>query len=220
MRLSSVAPSVWLSTVCLLSRAVSALSDDDLRYIPSVGDDFNIKTGKLLAPILIPRVPGTEGQIKTQEHFANFFKSELPDWTLTWQNSTSKTPVSGNKDVPFHNMIFHRDPHWASAGDTARLTLVAHYDSKYSPEGFIGATDSAAPCAMLLHVARSIDKALAEKWKKMEQNGEADPSLEAAAGVQIIFLDGEEAFLQWTDDDSLYGARYVYCATEAPLIRY
>ena len=28
-------------------------------------------------------------------------------------------------------------------------------------------------------------------------------------GVQIVFLDGEEAFEVWSDSDSLYGARYV-----------
>jgi len=28
--------------------------------------------------------------------------------------------------------------------------LAAHYDSKLTPEGFLGATDSAVPCAMLL----------------------------------------------------------------------
>ena len=31
-----------------------------------------------------------------------------------------------------------------------RLVVSAHYDSKINPEGFIGAIDSAAPCAMLL----------------------------------------------------------------------
>jgi hypothetical protein len=28
-------------------------------------------------------------------------------------------------------------------------------------------------------------------------------------GIQIIFLDGEEAFVEWSDEDSLYGSRYV-----------
>lgn len=187
--------------------ATATLTDDDLRNIPSPGNDFDIKDGKLLAPILIPRVPGTLGQVKTQQHFADFFQANLPEWELTWQNSTSKTPATGDNDIPFANMIYRRDPPWADTGDVSRLTLVAHYDSKYTPHGFIGATDSAAPCAMLMHVARSIEEALKSKWKDMEASGEADTSLEPAVGVQIIFLDGEEAFAHWTDDDSLYGAR-------------
>lgn len=186
--------------------ALTTLTDDDLRNIPSPGDDFDIKNGKLLAPILIPRVSGTEGAVKVQQHFVDFFKTTLPDWEIVWQNSTSKTPVTGNKDVPFKNLVFRRDPPGVGTGDVSRLTLVAHYDSKYSPTGFIGATDSAAPCAMLLHVARSIEEALKAKWKKDQESG--DDALEAAVGVQIILLDGEEAFLNWTDDDSLYGSRW------------
>ncbi|RGP55485.1 glutaminyl-peptide cyclotransferase, partial [Fusarium sporotrichioides] len=63
--------------VCLLASTVAesmTLSDDVLQNIPSPGDDFDIKNGKLLAPILIPRVPGTEGQVRTQKHFVDFFK--------------------------------------------------------------------------------------------------------------------------------------------------
>ncbi|EGX89399.1 glutaminyl cyclase [Cordyceps militaris CM01] len=187
--------------------AGTTLTDDDLRNIPSPGSDFDIKDGKLLAPILIPRVPGTPGQLKAQAHLVDFFTANLPGWEQIWHNSTSKTPATGDRDVPFNNLIFRRDPPWAKAGDVGRLTLVAHYDSKLTPEGFIGATDSAAPCAMLLHAARSLDAALQTKWAAMEAAGEADTSLEPASGLQIIFLDGEEAFVQWTDDDSLYGAR-------------
>ena len=41
--------------------AYKALSDDGLRNIADPGDDFDIKQGALLAPILQPRVPGTPG---------------------------------------------------------------------------------------------------------------------------------------------------------------
>ncbi|KAJ4266206.1 hypothetical protein NW762_004187 [Fusarium torreyae] len=195
---------VLVSTVAAESMT---LTDDALENIPSPGDDFDIKNGKLLAPILIPRVPGTEGQLRVQKHFVDFFRENLPEWQLEWQNSTSKTPVTGNKDVPFSNLIFRRDPPWAQKGDVSRLTLVAHYDSKYEPEGFIGAIDSAAPCAMLMHVARSIEDALKAKWDKMLKDGSAEDGLEETQGIQIIFLDGEESFKHWTDQDSLYGAR-------------
>ncbi|KAG9504005.1 hypothetical protein J7337_003966 [Fusarium musae] len=196
--------------VCLLLSTVAesmTLSDETLENIPSPGDDFDIKDGKLLAPILIPRVPGTEGQRRAQKHFVEFFKENLPEWKLEMQNSTSKTPVHGNKQIPFSNLIFRRDPPWSQNGDVSRLTLVAHYDSKYEPEGFIGAIDSAAPCAMLMHVARSIEDALTAKWAKMQKDGSADDGLEETQGIQIIFLDGEEAFKHWTEEDSLYGAR-------------
>jgi glutaminyl-peptide cyclotransferase len=189
--------------------AYQELSDDALRSIPAGGADFDIHSGPLLAPILIPRVPGTPGSLKAQEHFVNFFKANLPKWTIEWQNSTSKTPATGTKDIPFSNLIFRRDPPWASVGDVGRLTLVAHYDSLYQPHGFIGAIDSAAPCAMLLHVARSIEEALVKKWDTILASGDAGNGLEEEKGVQILLLDGEEAWVSWSDSDSLYGSRYV-----------
>lgn len=199
---SAILVSIFALLLALLAPAVRSmtLTDDDLRNIPSPGDDFNIKNGKLLAPILIPRVAGTEGSLRAQQHFVDFFRDNLPEWTIQWQNTTSKTPATGDKDVPFSNLIFRRDPPDSKPGEVGRLTLVAHYDSKYEPAGFIGATDSAAPCAILMHVARSIEQALKAKW-------ELDDGLDEPKGVQIIFLDGEEAFVHWTDTDSLYGAR-------------
>lgn len=188
--------------------AYTPLSDDSLRKIPSPGSDFDIHNGAILAPILIPRVPGTPGSLKVQQHFIDWFSTHLPKWTISYQNSTGKTPATGDRDVPFANIIITRDPPWTQPGDVGRLTLVAHYDSKLTPEGFIGATDSAAPCAMIMHAARSVDAALTKKWEAMAAQG-MDDGLQEETGVQILFLDGEEAFVNWTDEDSLYGARYV-----------
>ncbi|KAF2212269.1 hypothetical protein CERZMDRAFT_41446 [Cercospora zeae-maydis SCOH1-5] len=190
--------------------AYTALSDATLKSLPLPGADFDITTGSLLAPILIPRVPGTSGSKKVQNHFVEFFNTQLPKWKLSYQNSSATTPTSNGEEVPFVNIIATRDPPWADGeGDVSRLALVAHYDSKLSPKGFIGATDSAAPCAMLLHAARSIEDALTKKWEKeqAEETYKAAGALEGYQGIQILLLDGEEAFLQWTHDDSLYGAR-------------
>lgn len=127
------------------------------------------------------------------------------------------------------NFIASRDPPWAKPGSIGRLVLVAHYDSKVKPEGFIGATDSAAPCAMIMHAARAIDKALTKKWKHMEEERHAQMARREAAaedeldderdndddmegdmwnrGVMVLLLDGEEAWENWSEKDSLYGAR-------------
>jgi glutaminyl-peptide cyclotransferase len=191
-----------------LSSFVSAytpISLETLKNIPAGGADFDIKTGSILSPILIPRVPGTEGSAIVQQFFVDYFRTNLPLWKIEFQNSTSKTPTS-SKDVPFVNIIFSRDPPWTQPGDVGRLTLVAHYDSKIEPAGFIGAIDSAAPCAMIIHAARSVDAALTKKWEAMTAQG-LDSGLEEEKGLQILFLDGEEAFVQWSDQDSLYGAR-------------
>lgn len=185
----------------------SLLSDRSLQAIADPGSDFDIHDGALLAPILVPRIPGTPGSLAVLQHFVTFFRTSLPQWSLEFQNSTSTTPATGDKQVPFVNLIATRDPPWSSSGEVSRLALVAHYDSKMTPEGFIGATDSAAPCAMLMHAARSIDGALTRRWAAMKADGDTGDGIEAQKGVQIILLDGEEAFINWSDTDSLYGAR-------------
>ncbi|KAI1378645.1 glutaminyl-peptide cyclotransferase [Hypoxylon crocopeplum] len=205
VRIAYIALLVFLFSVHVF--AYEELSDDALRNIPSGAGDFHIKTGALLSPILIPRVPGTPGSIAVQHHFVDFFSRQLPKWKVDWHNSTAKTPATGDTNIPFTNLIITRDPPWTQPGDVGRLTLVAHYDSLYHPEGFIGATDSAAPCAMLMHVARSIDDALTKKWEAMEDSGDAGSGLEDEKGVQILLLDGEEAWVTWSATDSLYGSR-------------
>lgn len=208
----------WVLLLRLVA-AYTSISDETLRNIPGPGDDFNIKSGKLLAPILRPRVPGTPGSEAVRNHFIDFFKTTLPKWEVSLQNSTSKTPVTGNKDIPFVNLIVSRDPPWATPGEVSRLTLVAHYDSKLTPTDFIGAIDSAAPCAMLMHAARSLDAALTKKWFTMqaEDKGEQDfLGIGEQKGIQILFLDGEEAFRDnWSHEDSIYGAKSLAAEMES-----
>ncbi|KAL2016282.1 hypothetical protein VTK56DRAFT_3910 [Thermocarpiscus australiensis] len=218
MRLTRI---LRLLPLLLLPRSATAytpLSDTLLRTLPSPDpQDFDIHTGgALLAPLLIPRVPGTAGQARAQEHFVSYFRRHLPQWELAWQNSTSRTPATGDRAVPFANLILRREPPWTKKrgpGAAALLTLVAHYDSKIAPEGFVGATDSAAPCAILMFVAREVEKRLAGMWAKMGEGGRRGG--EDDVGVQILLLDGEEAFVSWTEDDSLYGARSLAAAWEA-----
>lgn len=188
-----------------LATAYHGISDETLKQLPGPGDDFDIKKGSLLAPILRPRVSGTEGNVAVRQHLVDFFHSQLPEWRIELHNSTSTTPVSKGSKIPFVNIIVTRDPPNSREGDVSRLALVAHYDSKLTPTNFIGAIDSAAPCAMIMHVARSIDAALTKKWAA----GGGDDLDADHKGVQILLLDGEEAFVSWTDSDSLYGARYV-----------
>jgi hypothetical protein len=163
-------------------------------------------SGALLSPILTPRVPGSEGHASVEEHFIRFFSGLQPRWTIEWQNSTATTPSSGGKEVPFRNLIVRREPPWTKEGQANMLTLVAHYDSKRLPDGFVGATDSAVPCAILMQVVRELDSHLTRMHDKVSALG-GGGSTERDMGVQILFLDGEEAFVRWTATDSLYGSR-------------
>lgn len=196
-----------------LSTAYTPLPDEALKAIPRPGDGFDIKDGKLLAPILQPRVPGSPGSTAVLNHFAEYFGSELAEWKITYQNSSSKVAALGNNEMPFVNMIATRDPPWSNPGEIGYLTLVAHYDSLMKPEGFIGAIDSAAPCAMLMHTAKILEDALTKKWAGMVEGGAYE--FEEHKGLQIIFLDGEEAFDTWSDTDSIYGAKSLAAEMES-----
>uniref|UniRef100_A0A914DB50 glutaminyl-peptide cyclotransferase n=1 Tax=Acrobeloides nanus TaxID=290746 RepID=A0A914DB50_9BILA len=61
---------------------------------------------------------------------------------------------------------------------------------------FIGATDSAVPCAIMLDIARTLGPLLYYRSNKH-------------ITLQLIFLDGEEAFVNWSEKDSIYGARHL-----------
>lgn len=78
--------------------------------------------------------------------------------------------------------------------------MSCHFDSKYSKSGlFVGATDSAVPCSILLQIVKDLDPFL----KDHRRSRDSDVTL------QLIFFDGEEAFDQWTSTDSLYGSRHL-----------
>ncbi|KAI9682067.1 MAG: hypothetical protein M1817_000121 [Caeruleum heppii] len=200
-----------LSLLCSPTLSYSALSNSTLDHLPRPdASTFDITTGTILAPLLQPRVPGTPEHDLVLDHLVSFFHDHLPAWSISFENSTSKTPHHGDREIPFTNLIVRREPPWAKEGEVNYLTLVAHYDSKLTPEGFVGATDSAAPCAMLMFAAQGVDGALTRKWEAMGKDGHVEEEdLEGVGdeGVQLIFLDGEEAFVSWTNTDSLYGAR-------------
>jgi glutaminyl-peptide cyclotransferase len=191
-----------LYSLFLITNAYKPLSDSFLRNISSGGSDFDPDYGTLLSPILTPRVLGTAGHSAVQRHFVNFFSTELPRWVIEWYNSTSRTPAGA--EVPIANLIFKREPPWTKQGQANWLTLAAHYDSKNVPEGFVGATDSAVPCAILMHVARSIDQYVTQMHDEMAELGEGG-TVEMDMGVQILLLDGKESFDE--RGPGLYGSR-------------
>lgn len=64
------------------------------------------------------------------------------------------------------------------------------------------------PCAMMLDLAEALDPLLNRRKDQLEE-GLIDDEDVAETTLQLVFFDGEEAFKEWTDTDSVYGARYV-----------
>jgi glutaminyl-peptide cyclotransferase len=63
----------------------------------------------------------------------------------------------------------------------------------------------------MLDVAETLDPLLNARAKRVEE-GELDLDEDEDAAettLQLIFFDGEEAFMSWTDADSIYGAKLV-----------
>lgn len=79
---------------------------------------------------------------------------------------TASTPLG---PLDFGNVVATLDP-----GAARHLTLACHYDSKLFPSGstpFVGATDSAVPCALLLELAQALDRELS-RAKEQVRSGE------------------------------------------------
>ena len=198
--------------------AVAALSD------PATFLDTR-NPSSLLSQILIPRPPDTDNSRKVREAILDVFRKQLGakesasagssstmDWNakgkLGWHieqhTFTTDTP-EGKKKMT--NIILTKNP-----AAPRKLVVSAHYDSKYFPAssgmaGFVGATDSAAPCAMMVDLAVALDDALDARERKIHAQEQAKPSIAQETTLQLVFFDGEEAYKVWTQTDSIYGSR-------------
>lgn len=83
---------------------------------------------------------------------------------------TASTPLG---PLDFGNVVATLDP-----GAARHLTLACHYDSKLFPSGsapFVGATDSAVPCALLLELAQALDRELSRAKEQVRSGGPGLP---------------------------------------------
>ena len=82
---------------------------------------------------------------------------------------------------------------------------------------FVGATDSAVSCALMLDLAEVLDPLLNSRLERLEDGLEDDEDVSETT-LQLIFFDGEEAFRDWTDTDSIYGARLPFPFPQWPYV--
>lgn len=125
--------------------------------------------------------------------------SSTKKWKL-WQDKFSQNTVIGPKE--FTNYILESEPDEVSASETEKqkhLVIAAHYDSKlFKDFEFVGACDSAIPIVMMLRLARHV--------AAFHSTGAATSS---KTKFTFLFLDGEEAFVDWQGDDNTYGSRHL-----------
>jgi len=77
-----------------------------------------------------------------------------------------------------------------SGAKPTTIALTGHYDTKREDFRFDGANDGGSSAAWVLEMAR------------------ATAGLKVDNSLEFVFFDGEEAVLEWTETDSVYGSRH------------
>ncbi|KAM7325048.1 hypothetical protein ACRRTK_015301 [Alexandromys fortis] len=182
--------------ICLNHHQPVHLNYSSLRQVAE-GTSISEMWQNDLRPLLIERYPGSPGSYSARQHIIKRIQRLQAEWVVEVDTFLSETPYGQRS---FSNIISTLNPE-----AKRHLVLACHYDSKYFPRWnnrvFVGATDSAVPCAMMLELARALDK----KLHSLKDVSGSKPDL----SLQLIFFDGEEAFLHWSPRDSLYGSRHL-----------
>ena len=125
------------------------------------------------------RPPGSPAHAKLEQYIL----SKLAGVEVEQDKFTAQTPIG---KVPMNNIIAK------FPGKRDGIIVVAgHYDTAYYlGKNFVGANDGGSSTALLL--------ALADQFRGKQLDGYS---------VWLLWTDGEEAFVRWTDTDSVYGTR-------------
>lgn len=197
--LCSIIPLMNFQRMSRITRYVKKIPLD----ITKVNNDYDAFL-KLLNPIMIKRVSDTPGNKIVREYLSS--QMESYGWIVKKKSYKASTPLGPKTfvnvvaDLPIGRQFLNADEATLQSAKfdlNNRIVFACHYDSKYVQEyDFIGAIDSAVPCAMMLDLA----KFLRETFDKNEFR-------KLTRHLQFLFFDGEEAFKEWTATDSIYGAR-------------
>ncbi len=136
-----------------------------------------------------PRPPGSPSLKAVQAYVTG--ELEKSGWSVKEHAFKRDTPVG---EIAFVNLRARFAPKGSDPWKTVPAgVLCAHLDSKLiSGVEFLGADDAASACAAIVEMARFLAKHRPEQ----------------AAGLELVFFDGEEAFgPNITTLDGLYGSR-------------
>ena len=129
-----------------------------------------------------PRPSGSPGNVKNRD----YIKAQMAALGLKTveQPFEGATPLGPIKMVNLIATIPGQRPD--------RIVLASHFDTKlFRDMRFVGASDGASSTAALIELARVI---------------KARPQLPFT--IELLFLDGEEAVVEWAGTDNTYGSRH------------
>lgn len=129
-----------------------------------------------------PRPIGSAAHKKLE----NYITAHLKGDEVEDDSFTAETPAG---KFPMRNIIAK----YPGTKDGV-IVIMGHYDTVYPlrDKGFVGANDGGSSTAILLEYANQL------RGEKRD-----------GYSVWLVWTDGEEAVKQWTDTDSVYGARHL-----------
>jgi Zn-dependent M28 family amino/carboxypeptidase len=133
-----------------------------------------------------PRYMGSENHKKLEHYILDHLKGDqVEDDAFTTDTVEGKFPVRN---------IIAKFP----GTKDGIIAILGHYDTVYPlrNSGFVGANDGGSSTAILLEYANQLRGGGAGKKRD-------------GYSVWLVWTDGEEAVRQWTDTDSVYGARHL-----------
>jgi Zn-dependent M28 family amino/carboxypeptidase len=132
-----------------------------------------------------PRPAGSKAIEKSRDYIEDQLRRS--GWQVTREAFSDDSPQG---KIQFVNLIAQFSGEKKAASPS--FLLCSHYDTKmFDAIRFVGANDGGSSTGLLLELARVIGQ---------------HPNL--ARKIELVFFDGEEAFVQFSDADGLYGSRY------------
>jgi glutaminyl-peptide cyclotransferase len=135
-----------------------------------------------------PRPPGSAANHALQNYILTELRKDGCE--IIEDAFTAKTPQGM---IAMKNIIARFPGKPSGSGVSRRaIAITGHFDTKFFPgRKFVGASDGGSSTGLLLELARVLAH---------------QPRID---DVYLVFFDGEEAFGEWTDTDSLYGSRHL-----------
>jgi Zn-dependent M28 family amino/carboxypeptidase len=132
-----------------------------------------------------PRPAGSTGAQKTRD----YIKKQLSalGLTVTEQAFDAATPIGPIRMVNVRATL--------GPSSSRRLVIASHYDTKlFKDAAFVGANDGGSSTGFLIELAGVLKQRA--------------PDIQ----IELLFLDGEEAVLEWQGNDNTYGSRHYVSA--------
>jgi glutaminyl-peptide cyclotransferase len=134
--------------------------------------------GKILA--LGPRPSGSESHTRMREYIKR--ELSIAGLAVREHSFTANTPLG---PVPMVNLVAT-----VSGSVDGVIVITNHYDTKFFREfTFVGANDGGSTAAWMIELGRALGP---------QRQGRS---------IWLCWLDGEEAFVEWSATDGLYGSR-------------